>query len=189
MNLILGMTGASGALAADLVVQKSPWPVALVASDWGKDVYERECGPFDALKKRVAVAYDNTDLAAAIASGAEPTAGMVLAPCSVNALGQIANGIADTLVTRAAHCHLKERRPLVLCVREAPWTLIALENAKRVAAAGGTIMPISPPFYAFAGTPAREVGLDRLMAAYVDRVLSLIKGPSGESDQGGGGGV
>ena len=78
---------------------------------------------------------------------------MVILPCSTDTLGKVAGGIADSLITRAAHCHLKERRKLVLCIRESPWSLIDLENARKVAAAGGIIMPISPPYYMAAGRP------------------------------------
>ena len=178
MNLILAVTGATGAYAADVLMRKSPWPVALVASRWGRDVYQRECGDFAALAGRAARVFEDTDLAAPISSGSVPTVGMVVLPCSTNTLAKTAHGVADTLITRAAHCHLKERRPLVLCVRESPWTSIDLANAAAVAAAGGTIMPLSPPFYHFAGKDPKKVSMDDLLDLYVDRVLAVFGHPA-----------
>ena len=152
--------------------------MALVASDWGKDVYGRECGNFESLAAGAAQVYDNSDLSAAIASGSVPTHGMVILPCSVNAMAKVACGLNDSLISRAAHCHLKERRKLVLCVRESPWTQIDLDNAAKVASAGGIIMPLSPPFYLSAGQSPREITLAQLMEAYVDHVLSVLGHPA-----------
>jgi flavin prenyltransferase len=177
-NLILAVSGATGAYAAELLLRKSPWPVALVASEWGRNVHQRECGDFAALAALASRTFEDTDLAAPVSSGSVPTVGMVVLPCSTNTLAKIAHGIADTLITRAAHCHLKERRTLVLCVREAPWTSIDLANAAAVAAAGGTIMPLSPPFYQFAGKDPRQVSMADLLDLYVDRVLAQFGHPS-----------
>ena len=174
MNLIVAITGASGVLAARTLMEKSPWPVTLVASRWGREIYERECGAFDELAARAAQVFSDDDLAAPISSGSVPTVGMVIVPCSCNALAQVAGGLGGTLIARAAHCHLKERRRLVLCVRETPWTLIDIDNARAVSTAGGIIMPISPPFYMAAGKPPEQVTLAELMAAYADRVLALL---------------
>jgi len=177
MNLILGVTGATGVHAAALLIEKSPWPVTLVASDWGKDLCRRECGSFEELAQRAEEILDDSDLSAAIASGSVPTKGMVILPCSTDALGKIAGGIADSLITRAAHCHLKERRKLVLCVRESPWTLLDLDNARKVAAAGAIVMPISPPFYMVARRSPDAVTMTDLLGAFVDRVLAVLGHP------------
>ena len=174
MNLVLAVTGASGAHAAALLMEQSPWPVALVATPWGRDVYAREVEPFEELAERAATVYDEQDLAAAISSGSTETAGMVILPCSCSMLGQIAAGLGENLVARAAHCQLKERRPLVLCVRETPWTLIDIENAQTVAAAGGVIMPMCLPFYEKAGEDPSEAKVADLMSQYVQRVLALV---------------
>ena len=174
MNLVVALTGATGAHATRLLVEKAPWPVTLVASEQGRAVYEHECGAFAPLAARAAEVYADSDLTAPIASGSVPTRGMVILPCTANTLGKIAHGIGDTLITRAAQCHLKERRPLILCVRETPWSLINLQGAVNVAAAGGLIMPLSPPFYMVAGREAASVTMDDLLKAYVDRVLALL---------------
>ena len=174
MNLVLGITGATGACAAKALMAKSPWPVALVASRWGRDVYERECGPLEQLAGQAARVFQDDDLAAPIASGSVPTAGMVILPCSCDMLGRVASGLGDTLIARAAHCHLKERRPLILCVRETPWPLTTIDNARTVAAAGGIIMPMSPPYYMTAGREPADVSLADLLDAYVDRIFALL---------------
>lgn len=174
MNLVLAMTGASGARAAELLIQKSPWPVTLIASRWGKHVGGHEGASYESLKKQAAVVYENEDMAAPISSGSVPTIGMVVLPCSTDTLGAIASGLSHNLITRAAHCHLKECRKLILCVREAPLTTIDLRNAMDVAQAGGTIMPLSPPFYMFGDKPADQITLNDLLDVYVDRVLGLL---------------
>lgn len=174
MKLILAVSGATGAVAAALLVDKSPWPVSLVVSEWGRNVYERECGPMETLEARTAETYADTDLGALPASGSVASAGMVILPCSTNTLAKVAAGIADTLITRAAHCHLKEKRKLVLCVRESPWTAIDFDNARRVTEAGGTVMPISPPYYMLGRRDPSEVTLSETMSLFVDRVLSVL---------------
>lgn len=181
MTVILAVTGASGSLAAARFLARSPWPVTLVASAWGRRVYERECGPFAALEERAAAVCADDDLAASISSGSVPTRGMVILPCTGTTLARVAAGLGDTLIARAAHCHLKERRPLVLCVREAPWSLLDCENAAAVSRAGGAIMPLSPPFYMGADRPPEQVTLPLLMDAFVDRVLALLGHPAGRT--------
>lgn len=174
MNLVVGMTGASGALATKLLVEKSIWPVTLVASRMGRVVYEQEVGPFTELEAKAAEVWKDGDLTATISSGSVPTVGMVVLPCSANTLGKIAGGIADSLITRAAHCQLKERRKVVLCVREAPWTLMNAQNAATVSSAGGIVMPVSPPYYMAKGRDPQTVSIEEMLGHYVDHVLSLF---------------
>lgn len=173
-NLIIAITGATGALTAKILVNKSPWPVTLIYSKWGGHVYEKECEPVANLSALAKQTFSNDDLSASISSGSVPTMGMVIAPCSANTLGQIASGISSTLITRAAHCHLKEGRKLILCLREAPLSLIDIENSAKVARAGGIIMPLSPPFYMGKGKSADKITMVELLEAYADRVLSLL---------------
>lgn len=176
-HLILGITGASGIHAARLLVDKSSWPVDLVASRWGREVARLECGGMDSIEAVAARVFVADDLYAPVSSGSVPAVGMVVLPCSAHTLAQIAAGLGDSLIPRAAHCQLKERRPLVLCLREAPLTLIDLENARRAAEAGAVIMPMCPPFFMFAGADPQAVSMDDLMGAFVDRVLSLVGQP------------
>ncbi|MEI6892355.1 MAG: UbiX family flavin prenyltransferase [Pontiella sp.] len=174
MNLIVTMTGASGALATKLLLERSQWPVTLVASKMGRVVYEQEVGPFAELEALASEVWSDANLTATIASGSVPTLGMVILPCSANTLGKVAAGIADSLVTRAAHCQLKEGRKVVLCVREAPWTLLNAQNAVRVASAGGIIMPMSPPYYFMKGRDPDTVSVKEMLGYYCDHVLSLF---------------
>lgn len=177
-QLILGVTGASGAAIAEVLLTRSKWPVTLIATPWGKSVFTHEHKDFDLISSKAADRYESDDLWAPPASGSVPSAGMVIAPCSANTLAKIAAGIADNLVLRAAHCHLKERRPLILVVREAPLTTIVLENAVRVAAAGAVVMPLSPPFFMFGGQSPQKTTLQDLLNAFADRVLSLLGQPA-----------
>lgn len=177
-NLVIALTGATGVVATRILLAKSPWPVTLVASAWGQKVYERECGPFAALADKAAVVYGDEELDAPISSGSVATVGMVILPCSCNTLGEIASGICSTLITRAAHCHLKERRPLVLCLRETPLTLIDLRNAATVTEAGGIIMPVSPPCYMLPTAAPEQVTLAQVLEVYADRVLALLGRPA-----------
>lgn len=173
-GLVLAVTGASGALVAKSIVKKSPWPVCLIASKWGRYVYEKECGPIAGLIKLVKESYSNDDLSAAVSSGSVPTVGMIIAPCSSNTLGEIASGISSSLITRAAHCHLKEKRRLILCLRESPLSSIDLENALKVSRAGGIIMPIAPPFYMNLDKQLEKIRLVDLIDSFADRALSLL---------------
>jgi len=177
-HLILGVTGASGIYAARLLVEKSTWPVDLVASRWGRAVAGTEVGGLEAIESLARRVYAADDLYAPLSSGSVPTAGMVVLPCSAHTMAQMAAGLGDSLITRAAHCQLKERRPLVLCLREAPLTLIDLENARRLGQAGAVIMPMSPPFFMFAGQDPQTVTYHDLMDAFAERVLAVLGQPA-----------
>ena len=181
LHLILGVTGASGIHAARLLAEKSSWPVDLVASQWGSKVAATEYGGIDGIEALAERVFAADNLYAPLSSGSVPAVGMVVLPCSAHTLAQIAAGLGDSLITRTAHCQLKERRPLILCLREAPLTLIDIENARRVAMAGGVIMPMSPPFFMFAGSDPHTVSQHDLMAAFVDRVLAILGQPAGQT--------
>ena len=116
----------------------------------------------------------NADIGANVASGSYPSDAMVVIPCSVGTLARIANGIASHLIERAADVTLKERRPLVLCVREAPLNKIHIRNMYRAADAGATVFPLIPTFY------NRPVSLDDLARAFACRVLTHIGLPQPE---------
>lgn len=176
-HLVVAMTGASGVYAAELLLERSSWPTMLIASQWARQIYAHECGPMERLEQKAGQVFDNADMLAAPASGSVATAGMVIVPCSANTLGQIAAGLGENLITRAAHCHLKERRHLILGLRETPLSAIDAQNSAALAAAGATIMPLSPPFYMFKNQSPRQITLHDLMSAYVDRVLAILGQP------------
>ncbi len=110
----------------------------------------------------------NADIGANIASGSYPADAMIVIPCSVGTLARIANGIASHLIERAADVCLKEKRPLVLCVRETPLNKIHIRNMYRAADAGATIFPLIPAFY------NRPANLDVMAREFAYRVLSHI---------------
>ena len=110
----------------------------------------------------------NADIGANVASGSYPADAMVVLPCSVGTLARIANGIASHLVERAADVCLKEKRPLVLCVRETPLNKIHIRNMYRAADAGGTIFPLIPAYY------FQPASLDQMAHEFACRVLAHI---------------
>jgi 4-hydroxy-3-polyprenylbenzoate decarboxylase len=161
--ITVGITGASGAAYAQSVLRlldSDPrvQRVFLVSSEAGMRLLATELGviPVDAKKlpalltgtaaKKIEY-LPNKDIGASIASGSAIVDGMVIVPCSAGAIGAIAAGTASDLLTRAADVCLKERRPLVLCLRETPLNRIHLENMLRLHDAGATVMPAMPAFY------------------------------------------
>ena len=110
----------------------------------------------------------NADIGANIASGSYPADAMVVIPCSMGTLARIANGIASQLIERAADVCLKEKRPLVLCVRETPLNKIHIRNLYRAADAGATVFPLIPAFY------FRPASLDAMAREFAYRVLAHI---------------
>jgi flavin prenyltransferase len=110
----------------------------------------------------------NADIGANVASGSYPADAMVVLPCSVGTLARIANGIASHLIERAADVCLKEKRPLVLCVRETPLNKIHIRNLYRAADAGATIFPLIPAFY------YRPASLDDMAREFAYRVLAHL---------------
>jgi 4-hydroxy-3-polyprenylbenzoate decarboxylase len=110
----------------------------------------------------------NADIGANVASGSYPAEGMIVMPCSVGTLARIANGLAVQLIERAADVCLKEKRPLVLCVRETPLNKIHIRNLYRAADAGATIYPMIPTFY------NRPASMEAMARQFVYRVLAHI---------------
>jgi len=108
------------------------------------------------------------DIGASIASGSYPSHGMIVLPCSMGTLASIANGLAETLIARAADVTLKERRPLILCVRETPFNRIHLRNMQLASDAGAVIFPVIPAFY------NRPVDSTEMARQFVCRVLAHI---------------
>ncbi|MGA2569455.1 MAG: UbiX family flavin prenyltransferase [Terracidiphilus sp.] len=161
VHITVAITGASGAilgqemlraLEADERVER----VHFVASENSLRVLAEELGVSgrnDLLKKilgaepKKTVQHANADIGAPIASGSHPSNGMIILPCSMGTLAAIALGLADSLIARAADVTLKERRPLILCVRETPFNRIHLRNMALAAEAGATIFPCIPAFY------------------------------------------
>ncbi|HTW47505.1 MAG TPA: UbiX family flavin prenyltransferase [Acidobacteriaceae bacterium] len=180
MNVTLAVTGASGvvfgrallrALDADERVAK----IHLVPSENSLRVLAEELG----ISGRTGLAekllgnasakviqHSENDVGACIASGSYPSSGMIVLPCSMGTLGRVANGMAGNLIERAADVCLKERRPLILCLRETPFNKIHIRNMGLAADAGATIFPVMPAFY------AKPVDSAEMARHFVDRVLA-----------------
>lgn len=171
-KIVIAVGGSSGSIYAKVLFDRleqiaSQWKaVGVVMSDNAKYNWELELGnqdygryPFDY--------YEKKDFMAPFASGSARYDTMIICPCSMGLLGRIAAGISDDLATRAADVVLKERRRLILVPRDTPYSLIHLDNMKRITEAGGIICPASPSFYSAPKT------FEDLSATVVDRVLDL----------------
>ena len=153
MKLVVAVGGASGSIyakrfldvVAPLASGPNPLEVGLVFSHSGSEVWAHEIGDIPAYPfKR----HGLRDFRAPFASGSAGWDAMVVIPCSTGGLARIAHGVSDNLIERAADVMLKERRRLVLVVRETPLSLIHLENMLAVTRAGAVVLPASPAFYA-----------------------------------------
>lgn len=182
MNLTVAITGASGAilcreillaLEGDDRVER----IDFVASENSLRVIAEELGVSGRTgllekllgepPKKVSQ-HSDSDIGASIASGSYPSAGMIILPCSMGTLATISNGLANSLITRAADVTLKERRPLILCVREAPFNRIHLRNMTLASDAGAVIFPVMPAFY------NRPVDSTEMARQFACRVLAHI---------------
>ena len=181
-NLTVATTGASGSIFLKHLlraVERDPRvkTVNLIASDSGLRVMAEELGVegrSDLARQIIGASsakiqqQSNSDIGANVASGSYPSDAMVVIPCSVGTLSRIANGTASRLIERAADVCLKERRPLVLCVRETPLNLVHLRNMTAVTEMGGVIFPPLPAFY------HRPQSIAEIVDDTVERVLGLI---------------
>jgi 4-hydroxy-3-polyprenylbenzoate decarboxylase len=181
-NLTIATTGASGSLflrhlLLTLERDKRVQTVNFIASDSALRVIAEELGlrgrsnlvaqVLGRASRKIRQQSD-ADIGANVASGSYPADGMTVIPCSVGTLARIANGIASHLIERAADVCLKEKRPLVLCVRETPLNKIHIRNMYRAADAGATIFPLIPAYY------FRPATLDQLAHEFACRVLAHI---------------
>jgi flavin prenyltransferase len=171
-RLIVAITGASGSIYGIRVLQllqSAGVEAHLVISKWGARTLQHETGW--ALKDVHALAhtvYNANDEGAAISSGSFRTRGMLVAPCSARSLAAVAHGLGDSLVHRAADVVLKERRRLVLAVREAPLSDIHLENMLKLSRMGVTISPPVPAFY------QKPTTIDDLVTHTARRLLEQV---------------
>jgi flavin prenyltransferase len=145
------VTGASGAPIAARVLETlraAGLGHAVILSSGAEAVIREELGvDRETFLKGSPTAYSDSDFEAPIASGSRRTQGMAVVPCSTNTLAKVALGLADTLLTRVAHVHLKEHRRLVLVPRETPLSAVDLAHMTRLAELGVVILPASPPYY------------------------------------------
>jgi 4-hydroxy-3-polyprenylbenzoate decarboxylase len=172
MRIVVGITGASGAVyGLELLraLAKTEHEVHAVVSAPGWRVLGHECGAGqEALSSLAFRLYANSDIGACIASGSFGADCMAVVPCSMRSLAAIACGLADNLLCRAADVMLKERKNLVLAVRETPLNAVHLENMLKLARLGVAIMPACPAFY------HQPQSLDDLVAIMVGRILDNL---------------
>ena len=190
-NLTVATTGASGSIFLKyllLTVEHDDRvkTVNFIASDSALRVMAEELGiegRSDLLRQIIGSPSQkihhqaNADIGANVASGSYPSDAMVVIPCSVGTLGRIANGIASHLIERAADVTLKERRPLVLCVRETPLNKVHIRNMSLAADAGATIFPLIPAFY------YHPPSLEAMAREFANRVLAHIGLPQKDAYQ------
>lgn len=151
MRLIVGITGATGVIYGVRLLERlreAGVETHLVISRWGARTLTHET-PYsrEQVEALAHTSYAPGDMGAAISSGSFQTAGMIIVPCSAKTLGAIAHGFGDGLIHRAADVILKERRKLLLAVREAPLSDIHLENMLKLSRMGAVILPPMPAFY------------------------------------------
>jgi 4-hydroxy-3-polyprenylbenzoate decarboxylase len=149
--IVVGVSGASGAPIAIRVLKalrEAHVAVSLVVTEGARTVLREECDlDVDALRPWATEMYPDSDLAAPIASGSVPTRGMVVVPCSANTAAKIALGLGDTLLTRAAAVHLKERRRFVVVPRETPLSTTLLRHLTTLSELGTVVLVASPAYY------------------------------------------
>jgi flavin prenyltransferase len=151
MKIIVGITGATGAIYGVRLLERlreAGVETHLVISRWGARTLIHET-PYsrEHVETLASVSYAPGDMGAAISSGSFRTDGMIVTPCSAKTLAAIAHGYGDNLIHRAADVVLKERRRLVLAVREAPFSDIHLENMLKLSRMGAIVLPPLPAFY------------------------------------------
>jgi len=182
LSLTVAMTGASGAvfgreLLRALEADERVTRIHFVASENSLRVMAEELGVSGrngllekllGAETKKTVQHADADIGAAIASGSYPSHAMIILPCSMGTLASIANGLANGLIARAADVALKERRPLLLCVRETPFNRIHLRNMSMAAEAGAVIFPVIPAFY------NKPVDSTEMARQFVCRVLAHI---------------
>ncbi len=182
--ITVGVTGASGAVLAQktlALLEEDPRVarIHLVVTETGQRLFAEELGLSSGDLKQLPSrlfgrpaakieVLPNKDVGASIASGSYEVHSMLVVPCSMGTLASIANGTSDDLIARAADVMLKERRKLVLCIRDTPFNRIHLENMLRAEQAGAVIMPAIPAFY------HQPKSIDDLVTQYVCRVLAQI---------------
>jgi 4-hydroxy-3-polyprenylbenzoate decarboxylase len=173
-KIVVSITGASGSLYAKVLLDKLKKlqhqieSIGVVMSDNAKEVWKHELENED-YKNYPFTFYDKNDFYAPFASGSAKYNVMIICPCSMGTLARIATGSSNDLTTRAADVILKERRRLILMVRDTPYNLIHINNMQKLTEAGGIICPASPSFY------SKPKTFEDLVSTVVDRVLDLAE--------------
>jgi 4-hydroxy-3-polyprenylbenzoate decarboxylase len=172
MKIAVAITGASGSIYAQLLLQKllhlkdQLQEVSVVMSSNAKFVWQTELGN-EQYKDFPFRYFEKMDFLAPFASGSAKYDALIIIPCSMGTLGRIAGGISNDLVTRGADVMLKERKKLILVLRDTPYNLVHIRNMETVTLAGGIICPATPSFYSVPKT------IEEVALTVVDRVIDL----------------
>ncbi len=173
MKLILGITGASGAIYAKRIIEHlnknndQISEVAIIFTDIAKKVWEHEIDNYKINEIPFKI-YDNNNFFVSFASGSSDFDAMIICPCSMGTMGKISNSIADNLLTRTADVMLKENRKLIIVPRETPINLIHIENMKKLILAGANICPASPSFY------SKPKNIDETIDTVIQKIFQLL---------------
>lgn len=171
-KIAVAVTGASGSIYARILLDKLTAlkdqisELSVVMTDNAKLVWQTELGG-DSFKKYPVRYFGTKDFMAPFASGSAGYDALLIAPCSMGTMGRIAAGISNDLITRGADVMLKERKKLILLIRDTPYNLIHIRNMETVTLAGGIICPASPSFY------SRPQSIEEAAATVVDRAIDL----------------
>ncbi len=171
-KIVVSVSGASGAIYAKVLfdqlqkLQGQIEKVGVIFSDNAKMIWEQELGN-QSYQDYNFDFYQSHDFMAPFASGSAQYDTLIVCPCSMGTMGRIASGLSNDLCTRAADVVLKERRKLILVVRDTPYNLIHINNMKTITEAGGIICPATPSFYSLPST------LEEVAATVVNRVIDL----------------
>ena len=171
-KIAVAITGASGSIYAKLLLQKLEQlknqitEFSLVMTDNARQVWQTELGD-DHYSHFPAQYFSTKDFTAPFASGSAKYDALIIVPCSMGTLGRIAAGVSNDLITRGADVMLKERKKLLLLIRDTPYNLIHIRNMETVTLAGGIICPASPSFY------SKPQTIEQAASTVVDRVIDL----------------
>lgn len=171
MKMLVGVTGASGAIYAKALINKINAHPELVQrcdiifSDQARKVwkYELNASDFEQLPNKI---WPNSTFFAPFASGSSDFDVLIVCPCTMGSMAKIASGLANDLISRAADVMLKERRKLILVTRETPLSLVHINNMKTITEAGGIILPSNPSFY------NRPKSIDELVDGLINKILT-----------------
>jgi 4-hydroxy-3-polyprenylbenzoate decarboxylase len=171
-KIAVAITGASGSVYARQLLQKlerlkeQVLELSIVITDNAKQVWQTELGDeeFGSFSARY---FSTKDFTAPFASGSAGYDALIIVPCSMGTMGRIGAGISNDLISRAADVMLKERKKLILVIRDTPYNLVHIRNMETVTLAGGIICPASPSFY------SRPSNIEEAVATVVDRVIDL----------------
>ena len=171
-KIVLGIAGASGSIYAKMLLEKLQEmdpplsEIAVIFSSTARDIWIDEIGR-KYLPEGIAREYDNDTYYAPFASGSSRFDTMIICPASMGVIGKISGGISGSLIARTADVMLKEKRRLIIVPREAPYSLIHIDNMKKIALAGASICPASPSFY------SKPESIEDLVMTVVDRIIDL----------------